>query len=498
MDSSEKNLFDGYFESINLNEDLKEFYDFLNDNKLNNSFVEETKLIELRNDNYKRYNDISIIQISNLSDDLDNIVNEIKKIYDLFVCEKLLTETKKEAENTKQLLDVIYKNLGDLEYKVRENLNILENENDRKQREIKNTNFNNVDRKILKQFTNEYNNIVLYNSTIEDNIYDNYRLQLKRKKDLDKIFKLISVEISNIEDDEISKKLELEIQKINDRIMFLEDLIPNNSNFKNDLNSFKSYFYSLIAYDDKNDYQIKKLYNYLKNNPKVNDLLNYIEDRLIDEVEKNRYEEQFIYEKQGIKNLKISLDYTSANYMNLLESYEKDVINYLYDQLDESICNVDTLYNNFKNIIFNIWNKSITDVYAYDENEDFYFIGCNNQFLDEKHESILLTNKTIKNYEICSNYSIGFICNYNKNILYITENEDIMDVRYNDMSNLKTPKQIEQELLNFDVLNKIALDGYTTKIEAVYLIYDKDLVKYKKAVQLANQYQLPLIVLKKR
>ena len=89
------------------------------------------------------------------------------------------------------------------------------------------------------------------------NIYDNYRLQLKRKKDLDKIYKLINIEINNKEEFVSAKALELEIQKINDRITFLEDLIPRNSNFKNDLDSFKNYFYSLIAYDDKDEYYVE-------------------------------------------------------------------------------------------------------------------------------------------------------------------------------------------------------------------------------------------------
>jgi len=498
MDSSEKNLFDDYFESINLNEDLKGFYEFMNDDKLNNSLEEESNLTELRNNNYKRYNDINLTKISNLSEDLDNLVGEIKRIYDFFSCEKLLTESKEEAENTKKLLDAVYKNLNELENKVKENLKTLEKENDKRQKEIKNIKLDNIDKKIKKEVNDEYNNIVIYNAIIEDNIYDNYKIQLRREKDLDKICGLINIEINNDEDVNLSEELELEIQKINDRITFLEDLIPVNSNFKNDLISFKNYFYELIAYDDKDSNQVNKIYVYLKKDTKVNDLLNYLEDRLIDEIEKSRHEEQFIYEKQGIKNFRNSLDYISVNYEDMLENYEKDVINHLYKSLNEDNCNIDRLYNNLKNIVYNIWGKNITDVFLYNENEDFCFIGCNNQFLDEKHEAILLTNKTIKNYDICSNYSIGFICNYNKNILYVTDYEDIMDFKYNDMSNLKTPKQIEQELLNFDVLNKMALDGYITKIEAVYLIYDKDLTKYKKAVELANQYKLPLIVLKKR
>ena len=96
------------------------------------------------------------------------------------------------------------------------------------------------------------------------------------------------------------------------------------------------------------------------------------------------------------------------------------------------------------------------------------------------------------------NYQIGFICGYDDNIMYITENDDIMSVtNVNDMSNLKTPLQLEQEFINFKVCNRIALNGFKTKIEAVYFINDGNFDKYRKAVELSNMYKLPLIELKK-
>ena len=100
----------------------------------------------------------------------------------------------------------------------------------------------------------------------------------------------------------------------------------------------------------------------------------------------------------------------------------------------------------------------------------------------------------VENY---SDYQIGFICTYNENILYVTENDNIMSVEFNDMSNLKTPKQIEQEFLNFKICNRIALNGYITKMSAVYFIDDGDTIKYNKAIQLSKQYNLPLLTLKK-
>ena len=45
--------------------------------------------------------------------------------------------------------------------------------------------------------------------------------------------------------------------------------------------------------------------------------------------------------------------------------------------------------------------------------------------------------------------------------------------------------------------DNIKNNGYKTKIEAVYYINDGNMDKYKKAVELANMYKLPLIELKK-
>ena len=72
-----------------------------------------------------------------------------------------------------------------------------------------------------------------------------------------------------------------------------------------------------------------------------------------------------------------------------------------------------------------------------------------------------------------------------------------MTVDSDDMSDLKTPLQLEEEFINFKICNRIALNGYQTKITAVYIINDGDKNKYTKAIELANMYKLPLIELYK-
>ena len=149
-------------------------------------------------------------------------------------------------------------------------------------------------------------------------------------------------------------------------------------------------------------------------------------------------------------------------------------------------------------IVKDIWKNTITDIYNYNPNEDYYFICANNQFIDEKYQTILITKKEINRVTDYEDYQIGFICEYNNNIMYITENDDIMSVdNIDDMSNLKTPLQLEQEFMNFKVCNRIALNGFMTKIQAVYYINDGNIDKYMKAIELANLYNLPLIEIKK-
>ena len=112
-------------------------------------------------------------------------------------------------------------------------------------------------------------------------------------------------------------------------------------------------------------------------------------------------------------------------------------------------------------------------------------------------ETILLTKNILDRMDTYNDYQIGYVCNYSNNILYITENDDIMSVNFDDLSKLKTPKQIEQEYINFNTVNKIVLDGFMTKIIGVYFIDDGDESKSKIANELSKNNNLPLIILKK-
>lgn len=502
MNLNQEHLFDDYFDTINLNDELKSFYQIINDSKLNESFVEDIELTNLRNENYKRYNNLNLIKLEGLYGNFGFLINEIKKAYEFIMPTDLLKRNIKEALEDKKILDFIYDYIEQLDSLVERELNILEKNNDERQRSIKKTDYSHLDKKTLEKVLDKYNDIILYNSIIEDNVYDNYKRQLQRKKYIDELLKMINLDLNDFtshlnELDTINKKITIKINEIYDKIFYLEDLMMETSKYEKEFLVFKNYFVNLIAYDDTDYKAAYKVYNCLYKDLELKSLIYYFEDSFIKEIEQDKKEEKFIYEKSGIKNIKNSLNYISANYMDSLDDKSKKTIGQLYDEINNDNYDIDKIYKEFSNVANNIWNETITDVYSYNDNDEFCFICTNNQFIDEKHECILITTKMLERVTDYSNYQIGFICEFNNNIMYITENDDIMSVKYNDMSNLKTPKQIEQEFLNFKICNRLALNGYVTRISAVYFINDGDFIKYKKAIELANQYSLPLIILKK-
>ena len=495
-------IFNDYFDTINLNDELKKFYDFLNDEELNEVFEEDTLLIDRRNENYKRYNDININSLENLTNDFENIVKEIKKIYGFIPSEQLLNDDMEQAIENKKIIDFIYYYLDKLEKMVYSELSLLEEDNDKRQKKIKDYDYSKLSNNILQLILDKYNNLVLFNSKLENNVFDNYNKQIKRKKYLNEIYKLINVELIDTKDTLAEKKLlndeiNKEINNINNRIIYLEDVIIPKSRYKKEFDIFRKYFSELIAYDDEDYTDLSRVHYNLCDDLRIKSVLNYFEEEIIKEREKVNREEKFIYEKCGIKNLTKSLDYISANYMDYLSQEEREKINNLYKDINNNEYEISNLYITLKHIVNNIWRKTLTKIDSYKQGDDFCFICSNNQFIDERYQTILITDKMLERVEDYSDYQIGFICNYSNNILYVTENDDIMTVNYNDMSNLKTPKQIEQEFINFKVCNRIALNGFLTKIVAVYCIIDKNSNNKLKAIELANMYNLPLIELKK-
>ena len=233
-------IFDDYFDTINLNDELRMFYAFLNDEELNESFESETKLTNLRNENYKRYNDINLLYLDSLSIEFENIAKEIKKIYGFIDSKELLKDDIETALDNKKIIDLVYYYLDKLEKMLEEELKLLEQQNNKRQKEVKEIDYSQLDEKILREILIKYNNIVLFNSTLEDNVFDNYSKQIKRREYLNQLYKLINLELSNVNEESSEKKdlnneIEIEIRKINDRITYLEDLMIEKSKYETNI-----------------------------------------------------------------------------------------------------------------------------------------------------------------------------------------------------------------------------------------------------------------------
>ena len=104
--------FYNYFADMNLNSDIKKIYDVINDEDLKDEFEQKSKLDELRNENHKRYYAIDTKKIENLPDEFSDIAYDILKLYNFIDSKILLTENLESAQNSKNILDNIYRKLN--------------------------------------------------------------------------------------------------------------------------------------------------------------------------------------------------------------------------------------------------------------------------------------------------------------------------------------------------------------------------------------------------
>ncbi len=499
-------LFDKYFETMNLDSDIKKIYQLIGDEELQDEFERKAYLNKLRNDNHLRYYDINITKLEKLPYDFDEIIKDIITLYGYIDYKKLLTENLEESENNKKILDNIYRKLARLDKVVKNKSKELNKLNDDRQSKFNINYFKtlDIDDDLRKKLLKKYNDLVLYNSVIVQDCYDDLTRQIKRNDYINEILNLLNIDqekklsISRQKKlDILNVKIKKEIEKYLNKINYLEDLIPYDSKYLQEFNEFKNLFYKFIAYNDKDYNSAKKTYEKLCDNIRFNDQIKFFESEFIKEIENKKEEEKFVYEKVGVKNIKTTINYITSNYLEVLDDDSKKVLDHVHEKLKTKNYNLKEIEKVVGLIVNEIWNNTITDVYSYNPQDDYYFICSNNQFIDEKYQTILITKREIEKVNDYLDYQIGFICEYNNNILYITENEDITTVNYNDMSNLKTPIQLEQEFFNFKICNRIALDGFKTKIAAVYCINDGNFDIYNKAVTLANMYKLPLIEIKK-
>ena len=194
MSNNVDNIFDDYFNNINLNNELKAFYELINNESLNDSFEAETILIDLRNQNYKRYNEINILQLENISSGFSNIIAEIKNVYNCISVDEILKQNKEEAEQTKRLLDIIFNLLNRFNTELEKELKIIEKDNITKQKDLEKI-IDQLGNKASDKILSKYNDIIIYNATIESNVLENYKRQVEIKNNLNYIYKLLDVKL---------------------------------------------------------------------------------------------------------------------------------------------------------------------------------------------------------------------------------------------------------------------------------------------------------------
>lgn len=496
-----KNKFDNfsntssYYENMNLDDEFKDLYD-----SLGKKYKKVYNYNKLRNDNHKIYVSIDINKFDILPEEFEPLVKPIVKCLMDINRENLLTENDYEAYMHNKELRQCLKDLKKLDDAVSYSVNKLITINDRNQKKL---DMNQITCKEKDIIENAYKEVILEYANIDlTDIYKEFENQLRRRDKLRNIYSLILKYDSNY----INKKNEIDLKEYNNKLKkiifnykskltYLKDLIMENSSYQNKLISFAYYLNNKLEYDDTDIYDAKRLYKYLTNSNELDNKISSLENLFSKERSDYLKEEKFAYEKTGRKNARVSIDYILNNYLDVLNEEGTDLINYLnrsFDNLD-----VKDIDNYMEPIVDGIWNKSITNIYEYNYNDNFMFLVVNNIFLDEEVEAILLSNSIINKVTDYSNYEIGFICDYNSNILSITENGEIPNVIINDLSKLKTPKQLEEEFVNFKVCNRIALNGYKTTIAAMYYIDSGNIDVYKRAVTMANTYNLPLIKIKK-
>ena len=503
MDNNDR-VIDEYFASLKLDQDLdkitKEYG--LEDDDMR----EETYLSELRNDNHYRYHNIDFNKFEGLTEEINVYVKSIKELYKLIDPKILLDENLTNAEQHKTVLNMIYDYIKIIDKKVENTLKLLTPNNNKKQSKFSIELFSNlkIPTKVKNELIDLYSELVVLSSYFITDNYENLKVQVKRKRNITRIYSLLGVKepreinIDKSEEiDVINNKIEFYRKRYLSKMDYLADIMPKGKEFSSKYEKLRHSINFLFSYDDRSILAVRRVYDKIQNSKKLDDEIKNLEALFIDESERIKKEKKFVFDKVGLKNIKRTLDYISVYYMDILDDESKKVVTYIINNINAGKYIPKTMNKALKIIVSDIWSSVITHANEYNVLNDYYFICSNNPFLDEKYETILITRNEVKKVNNYEDYQIGFICKYDDNVLYITENEDIMSVKYDDMSNLKTPKQIEDEFINFKVCNRIALNGFKTVLEAVYMIDDGDEVKLKKALDLSSSYDLPLIRIKK-
>ena len=130
-ESKESIFFDDYFETMDLNEDLEKFYQFINSEELNDEYEQNVKLCKIRNKNYKEYSSINILKYKELPENFSESVEEIIKLYNFINPKEILTTDYSNSININKILEKIFKCIEKLDKIVNIYLKKITEKNDK-------------------------------------------------------------------------------------------------------------------------------------------------------------------------------------------------------------------------------------------------------------------------------------------------------------------------------------------------------------------------------
>ena len=265
-------------------------------------------------------------------------------------------------------------------------------------------------------------------------------------------------------------------------------------------------------------YYIDSLYNYSN--------LNY--DNIINLIDKTRVKKE---EHDRIIELRINSIMDSLKelerYMIILKEKEKNDLYYstlnikrIIEKNNNSIYFNDILEieKNLKSITDYIWNYYINYEGEYDPNSNYYFLVQNYNQSDDEDFTImhLITNDHIRVPINKNRYKYGFVYKIKPgaiiyssldNIIYhetdinntrtINIDEKLLEIEDQIYSILLTPRSLFLKTLNENKeYNSVLVNKkYVTKRAVYSICKSENDMDYKKAVELSNKYELPLILL---
>ena len=496
---------DDTFFDIDLSDAFKDIYHLTDNTELKESFRNKEKQTNLRNDNYKQFYNININKINQVEESFKEEVSEINGLYKKLSPKKILEEAYGEARKTKIILEKIYSLISDLYEKIKQKLKEIEkyNENMQSKIDIKSIKNMEINEKKKNKILRLYEDLLLYSSNVSKDTYENFIIQVNRKKMIDNFYQEAKLEIEKRKNQEELKKVNDKINNLlaeyNNKINILEETLLKDSKYKSDVEKLRAVYNKILSYDKDEIDKANRTLKLLGENEKINVFYNNLCEKIAQENEKFKADEsKKKFENKINREIVInSLNYINEKYLSVLDKDSKKVLKKIEKVIKIDVNNYDEIFEALKIIIDNIWSKVVTSAYDYNKKGNYNFIVTKTNILDPKQEAFLFSKNMFKKFSNISDFQIGFICSYNDNILYFTEKKDIMLAKKREYINYKTPYQIESEFTNDDILTRIALDGNKTKVEGVYIINSSNKRKYKKALELSNSLNIPLIEFKK-